>query len=414
MGVSLLPAEGFAQIKAVACPGCGAVFAAVRAPGPTAVLVCTVCRSELERSHGRSLDAALAFAATTFLLLIPANLLPFLTTSVIGVSRQSHLGSSAAVIWGEGWPWLGLAIALFVVVFPLIRFGLLTAVLGMLRLGEHRPWHGRAFRYANLLQMWAMPDVYLLGLWVAYSRLAPTVTVVVGSGAICFILAGLGSLLTRAALDRAAVWRAIAPEVPLPSADVISCESCDLLLDADQDGCACPRCTAKVHARRPNAVAAAIALTLAALALYLPANLYPIATLPVGLLPASYTVIQGVKDLMDSDLYGLALLVFSASFLIPFLKLAGIAWCIASVLLRSRRHLVFKTRLYHLVNEIGRWSMLDPFVIACAVPVLQYNQLINGRAEPGATAFAAVVVLTMFATHCFDARLMWDIKGKTA
>jgi len=261
-----------------------------------------------------------------------------------------------------------------------------------------------------------MPDVFLLGLWIAYSRLAPTISVTLGSGAICFILAGLCSLFTRASLDRAAVWRAIAPEADAVPSSIgkISCESCELLLGANHDGDACPRCAATLHARRPNAIGRATAFTLAALALYLPANLYPIATLPIGLAPAAYTVIEGVKDLIDSDLYGLALLVFTASFLIPFLKLASLMWCIGSVLLKSRRHLILKTKLYRAVEEIGRWSMLDPFVIACAVPVLQYNQLIYGRAEPGATAFAAVVILTMLATHAFDARLMWDAAGSAA
>ena len=402
--------------ETIACPSCGAVQAASADPAPGRVITCAVCRSELERSHGRSLDGALALAAATLLLLVPSNLLPFLTTSVLGVSQQSHLGSAAAIMWGDGWPWLAVAITLFVVVFPLVRFGLLTVVLGMLWLGRRSWWLGPAFRYANLLQMWAMPEVFMLGMWVAYSRIAPTIEVSLGRGAICFILASLGSLFTRATLDRAGVWRMIAPEAPLPESSTgkISCDSCDLLLDGDHDGGHCPRCAGKLYARRPNATVRAAALTVAALALYFPANIYPIATLPVGLIPAAYTVIEGVRDLIDANLYGLALLVFTASFLIPFAKIAGLAWCVVSVLRRSKRGLIFKTRLYRVVEEIGRWSMLDPFVISCAVPVLRYNQLIYGRADPGATAFAAVVILTMVAAHCFDPRLIWDAAGKAA
>jgi paraquat-inducible protein A len=303
-----------------------------------------------------------------------------------------------------------MAIGLFVVVFPLVRFGLLTAVLANLKLGRRTPWLGRAFRWSNTLRIWAMPEVFLLGLWVAYARLSATVSVRLDTGAICFIGAGLLALFTRAALDRRAVWEAIAPSSTAHPADMtlVTCPGCELPLAAEREGAGCPRCGATVEARRPSAVGRAAALTLAGLLLYAPANLYPIATLPIGLKPTAYTVLEGVKDLIQAKLLGLALLVFSASFLIPVLKLLGLSWCLISVLRRSRRRLILKTRLYRLVEEIGRWSMVDPFVIGAFVPVMDYNGLIHGRAEPAATAFTGVVVLTIIGAGCFDPRLMWD------
>ncbi len=402
----------------VACDSCGAIQDVPPAPRRRQVLSCGVCRTELERTHGRDLKAALACASATLLLLVPANLFPFLTTSVLGASRQSRLDSAAVILWKDGFPWLAIAILLFVVIFPLVRFGLLTLVLASLRYrAQVRPAGlARAFRAANALQVWAMPDVFLLGLAVAYSRLAPTLSVTIGIGGYCFILAGVLSLFTRAALDKRAVWREIAPALAPATTDraELNCQSCDLILAAEHENLPCPRCGAKVHARRPDAIIRAAALTLAGVVLYLPANIYPIATLPLGLTPVAYTIIVGVKDLITAKLFGLALLVFCASFLIPFLKLAGITWCIASVLRRSRRGLVVKTRVYRFIEEIGRWSMVDPFVIACAVPVLQYNELIDGRAEPGATAFAAVVIVTVIAARCFDPRLMWDVAERQA
>lgn len=378
-------------------------------------MVCGRCNTELERSTGRSLDAALVCSAATFLLLLPANLLPFLTTSTLGVSRQSRLISSGHAMWNEGWPLLGTVIALFVVVLPLIRFGLLTVVLGAVRLGLRPRWLGRAFRLANALQTWAMPDVFLLGLWIAYARLSAVVFTVVGAGAFCFIAAGLLALCTRATLDKAAVWRAIAPDrtVVAPS-DAVSCPACDLVLPRGARGTRCPRCRESVHARNRNSIWRAAALTLAGVIFYLPANIYPMATLPVGLRPESYTVLQGVGDLVKAKLLGLAALVFTASFAIPLLKLGGLAVLIASVLRRSKRSLQLKTRLYTVLDEIGRWSMVDPFVIACFVPVTGYNALLYGRAEPAAPCFTAVVVLTILAAQQFDPRLMWDAAGKTA
>jgi paraquat-inducible protein A len=182
-----------------------------------------------------------------------------------------------------------------------------------------------------------------------------------------------------------------------------------LLAPAPAVGQTCLRCRAALRGRNPGAVRRAAALTLAGLLLYLPANLFPMATVPIGLEPSSYTVLQGVRDLFEARLFGLGLLVFCASFAIPLLKLSGMGWLIGSVLGRSERRLVAKTRLYAVIEEIGRWSMVDPLVIALFIPVIQFNAKLYGRAEPAATAFATVVVLTMVAARLFDPRRLWDV-----
>ena len=389
------------------CVGCG-TLQCVPPAASGMVIDCAVCRTMVERTGGRSLTAALACAAATFLLLIPANVLPLLTTSLAGISRQSVLSSSARVMFARGFPELGVAIGLAVIVLPLLRFGLLTAVLGMLRTRRRPRWLGPAFRIADDLQTWAMADVFLLALWVAYARLDKTITVELGLGAACFVAAAILSLLTRALLDPAAVWHAIAPDRRAPAGEaVLLCEHCEQVLPVSAAGQRCPRCAARLAPRGAGSVAATTALMLAAVLLYLPANLYPIATLPIGLSSVHYTVLEGVVDLVQADLYGLAGLVFTASFAIPLLKLGVVAWCVASVLRRSNRHRIAKTRLFLIVDEIGRWSMVDPFVISCFVPVTQYNALIHGNVEPAAPAFTAVVVLTMLATRYFDPRLLW-------
>jgi paraquat-inducible protein A len=373
-------------------------------------LICATCRSVLRRAGQRSLAPALACSVATLLLLVPANLEPFLRTSVLGASRQSVLASSAEAMLQDGWPALAVVVLLTVVVLPILRFALLTLVLGLLQSGRRPSWLGRVFRYADMLQTWAMQEVFLVALGVAYARLKVAISVEIGAGAVCLIAAAVLSLFVRAFLNKEEVWRRIGVDrpAPAPNQPVISCTSCDLLLPAAFEGCRCPRCGARVHARKPQSILRPVAFSLAALLLYFPANLYPLATLPIGLLPTKYTVIQGVIDLAKAQLYGLALLVFCASFAIPLLKLVGLSWCIVSVLRRSTRRLVFKTRLFKVIEEIGRWSMIDPFVICCFTPVMHYNALIYGRAEPAAVPFTAVVLLTTIAAKTFDPRRMWD------
>jgi paraquat-inducible protein A len=254
-----------------------------------------------------------------------------------------------------------------------------------------------------------MLDVFLLAFLVAYARLAATITVSVGPGCLCFLAAGLLTLLNRAMLDKKAVWALILAQPPVDlDRPVISCEACELLVPAGEAETACPRCNLRLAARKTNAVGRAAALTTAGIILYAPANILPIATIPINLTPTSYNIIGGVHDLMTAGLYGLAALVFTASFLIPVLKLAALAWFIHSVRARSRKGLVVKTRLYQLVDEIGRWSMVDPLVIACFVPVVHYNALLTARAEAAAPFFTGVVISTIFAAKAFDPRQMWD------
>jgi len=301
-------------------------------------------------------------------------------------------------------------VSLFVMVFPVLRFGALTAVLLSVRAGKNRGWAGPVFRMANTLQTWAMLDVFLLGLVVAYARLRVSIHVTIDVGALCFAAAALLSLFVRASLDKAEVWRRIVPDREISGGGpVISCRHCGLLRPMAHDGRRCTRCGAVVRARTPESTARSGALLIAAVILYLPANLYPIATIPIDVTPTAYTVIGGVVDLAASHLLGLALLVFSASFAIPLLKMAGLSWCIVSVVRRSTHALGWKTRAYRIIEEVGRWSMVDPLTIACFVPVMHFNELIDGRAEPAATPFAAVVILTTLASKFFDPRLMWDV-----
>ena len=395
------------------CRHCGTIQAAPdRHRG---VLDCAACGVGLERFTGRSLDAALAISAAALLMLLPANGLRFITTSLFDAEEHSHLISSTTVLWRQGWPVLAVVICLFTVVLPIARFSLLTMALGAVRFGYRPAWLGPVFRWSNALQTWAMADVFLLAFLVAYARLAATITVQLGPGAICFIVAGLLTLLSRATLDKKAVWDLIAPQ---PALDVcqptLSCQACELLVSASQAKRPCPRCGRRLLARKTDAVARATAYTLAGAVFYAPANILPFATIPINLQPTAYNIIGGVHDLLEAGLYGLALLVFLASFLIPVLKLTAIAWFIYSVRSHSSRKLVVKTRLYQLVDEIGRWSMVDPLTVAAFVPVVRYNVLLTARAESAAPFFTGVVIFTILAAKSFDPRLMWDVSEQTA
>jgi paraquat-inducible protein A len=161
-------------------------------------------------------------------------------------------------------------------------------------------------------------------------------------------------------------------------------------------------------------VARTLALAIAALALYVPANVFPMNTNVQLGREVDYRIIDGVEDLFRAGFWPLGILIFCTSIAIPLLKLVGLGWFLASIRRRSSRRLVAKTKLYRLIDEIGRWSNVDVFTIVIFVPMIQFGSLATASAGIGGVAFIAVVTLTMFASRIFDPRLMWDAAGEHA
>lgn len=170
----------------------------------------------------------------------------------------------------------------------------------------------------------------------------------------------------------------------------------------------CPRCGAALHPRRPASLARTWALLLAATLLYLPANLLPIMHSIDFFGPRTDTILSGVVKLWQDGAWDLALIVFVASVVVPILKIGVMGFLALSVQRRWRTRLRERARLYRLVEKIGHWSMLDVFVVALLVALVDIRGLAQVLPGPGALAFGAVVILTMLAAMSFDPRLIWD------
>ena len=393
----------------IACSDCGTLQDLPRLEAGTAAL-CPTCDNWMERTSGRGVTAGLACAIATLALLFPANLLPLMSVSVLGMTRESEIISGVVVLWNGQWVIVASLVAAFVVILPFLRFGLLACVLGNVRLGRKPSWIGPAFRWCLHLDQWAMPDVFLIGFAIGYSRVASNLTVSIEAGGFCLIAAALLCMLSRATLDRRTVWRAIAPEhaAPNAAATVISCDVCELVLTGEWEGHRCPRCRLRVNSRRPDVVPRTAALLIAGLALYIPANLYPMSIAMQAGREVPHRIIDGVRELLQAGFWPLAVIIFCTSIAIPLAKLLGLGWLLLSVRRGSRTHLVFKTRFYRFIDEIGRWSSVDVFTIAVFAPLMRFGGLASARAYWGATAFMLVVVLTMAASRSFDPRLLWD------
>lgn len=173
----------------------------------------------------------------------------------------------------------------------------------------------------------------------------------------------------------------------------------------------CPRCGAPVHERRPHSVATTAALLLSAALLYVPANLLPVMHMRTFLSDEDDTIMSGVLSLLQEGSWPLALLVFVASIVVPLLKLIAMGWLLFAVVRQSPGNALQRSKLFRLVEFIGRWSMLDVYAISLLVALVQIRSLATIRVGLGALAFGAVVVLTMLAAQSFDERLLWDIRS---
>ena len=208
---------------------------------------------------------------------------------------------------------------------------------------------------------------------------------------------------------------------------LVSCHSCGLLcqnpaMQVFKDKTAdagnhrvhirydCPRCGAALHLRKPNSIRRTWALVLAAYIFYIPANVLPITTVVYVGKAQSDTIMSGVIYFLSTGMWPIGLIIFIASVFVPLVKLIILTFLLISVQRKSTRQLKERTRLYRLTEIVGRWSMVDIYVVTLLVALVHLGSLATIYAGPGAVYFGAVVVITLFAAESFDPRILWDIK----
>ncbi len=190
------------------------------------------------------------------------------------------------------------------------------------------------------------------------------------------------------------------------------CHICNLVMtipnQANDLRLGCSRCGSVVHRRKPNSLSRTWALLVAASICYVPANVYPIMAVTSFGKTQADTILSGVIYLFVHGMWPLALIVFVASVVVPVLKLIGLTALVISVQRKSQWRPRERARLYRIVEVVGRWSMVDVYVVTILVALVHLGSLASVEAEIGSFFFGAVVVLTLLASQSFDPRLIWD------
>ncbi|MCB4361613.1 paraquat-inducible protein A [Quatrionicoccus australiensis] len=192
---------------------------------------------------------------------------------------------------------------------------------------------------------------------------------------------------------------------------VIACHTCGMVLE-DAPGHPghgrCPRCGTTLHRRRPNSIARAWALLIAGMLFYIPANLLPVMYTNMLGSGSDNTILQGVVEFWHGGSYGIALVIFIASVVVPCSKFLILGMLLMTVQRRSTWAMRERARLYRLVEIIGYWSMLDVLVVAIVAALVKFQSLSDIEPRTGILFFGMVVILTMLAAMQFDPRLIWD------
>ncbi|MDR6294065.1 paraquat-inducible protein A [Inquilinus ginsengisoli] len=403
------------------CHECGLRHDVPALPDGTAAR-CSRCGATLHKFRATSLDHAFAYTCAGLVFFLMANLLPFISLEISGRIQAASLVTGVVTLYRQGLWELAAVVALTMFVAPGLRLGTLALVLGGLRLKRPPRWLPRLYRWAELLGPWAMMEVYLLGVFVAYVKLIDLATVDIGPGLYSVGALMLAIIAAGTSLDNQTVWRVferrgLVPTPPAadPARPARLCHACGLVSNVTPGAHAgCPRCGAALHRRKPDSLTRTWALVITAIILYIPANILPVMTVISLGSGAPDTIMSGVIELADSGMWPLAALVFFASITVPVLKLAGLITLLVTTRRGTRRRLQDRTVLYRIVEAVGRWSMIDIFMISILVALVQLGQIATIEPGIGAVSFAAVVIITMIAAMSFDPRLMWDAAGENS
>ncbi|MGO2414529.1 MULTISPECIES: paraquat-inducible protein A [Cobetia] len=402
-----------------ACECCDLVVAlpALR-PGERAR--CPRCDHVFAQRHAHAVQRTLALATACLMMLVLTLPFEFIAFATHGISASLSLVDAPTALTAESYPSLAVLLILTIVLLPALY--LIGVIYTHAAIGLKLPLPGMRgiARTLSHLRPWMMADVFLVGVMVSLVKIAGMADISFGPSFWAFCAFALLMTKTLASIDVDRMWFALAGEPSAPTGTLPgmgaalqglgSCHSCGLInaCTAHEAHVACRRCGDPVHQRKTASLQRTWAWLVAALILYVPANVFPImSTVSLGESDPQ-TIAGGIVLLWSHGDWPIALVIFVASILVPASKMIAIAWLCISAQRPDVQHARARVALYRITEYIGRWSMVDVFVVALLAALIQLGALMSVHPGPAALSFAVVVVLTMLSAQSFDPRLVWD------
>jgi len=375
---------------------------------------CPRCHTVLTANWPEPRKRPTGYALAALFMLLLANLFPFITMKVAGLSSQISLLQIPQVMVSEDYSSLATLFLAFVQAIPALC--MLTIILLVNRIPMPVSLRLGLARILFQLRSWGMAEIFMAGVLVSFVKLMAYGDIGLETSFWPWCLFCLLQLRAFQCVDRRWLWEQIAPMPPLPHAPekgvsgleqgMRSCPCCTAILAADHPDC--PRCGVIAAPRRKHSLQWTLALLFTSLMIYIPANLLPIMVTETLGTPYPSNIMAGVILLWSDGSYPVALVIFIASIMVPSLKMLAIGWLCWNASGRGQRDSERMHLIYEIVEFVGRWSMIDVFVIAVLSALVRMGQLMNVYPATGALLFALVVILTMIAAMTFDPRLTWD------
>ena len=395
----------------IACPDCGQLHH-YQTLDKGKEAICQRCGTILYHTRDQNQDTVLAITVAALVLYVFSNILPLLGLRFQGNEIEMHLAGASAAFWQQGYPIIAVLIVLNIIIFPLFELSAILIVLLIIRFNWPKNLAIRIYRWMRELKPWGMLEVFMLSLLVAIVKLGDMASPILGGAFWSFI--GLIILMAAAnsLLDPMWVWQALGGKCPISAhtdpQSLVQCPVCHCLQVQNEQG-RCQRCQTNIKPKdAARSVEIAFALVIAAAILYIPANLMPVMSFYFLHDGQPDTILSGVFRLIANGQWPLALIVFIASIVVPLLKLITLSFLLFTIHRKSSWRPRDRMWLYKVTEYIGRWSMVDIFVIAILVGLVQFGNVARVEANVGTFSFAAVVVLTMFAARALDSHLIWD------
>ena len=389
--------------KARRCPGCDLlVLPQTATQGHSAY--CPRCHTRLYRGGLAHFNAELAIAVACLILYIPTISLPLITIRLVGQMIPATLASGTIAL-APTFPEVAILILFCSAIAPLLLMSAVVSAQFSLRFRHFRIFKVSLWILSHLKQ-WTMLEVFLVSLAISCFKVQEVAEIYVGIGLYCLISMQilLSVLLTKVSVRR--YWDAWQPEDEHISDKLDTvCHCCQLTQEALLD---CRRCGSPLHHRIPKSLQKTWAYLITASIFILPANLYPISIFMNNGKRIEDTIFSGVAGLVKTGMTGIAIIIFVASIAVPVAKIIGLAYILLCIQFKKQSQHLQRMRIFRIVHWIGKWSVMDLFVIAIMVALIDRGQILDFTPGPGAIAFAVVVILTMLAAESLDSRLIWD------
>lgn len=412
----------------IACEECGLV---VRIPdidqGQKAH--CPRCNHSLTKINAKPYQSMIAVSVACLIMLVLSVSFPFMSFSVQGLSQEITLMHAAKMLAEFHNALLGALLLGTVLVLPGIYVSLILFLHLQALKTRQNALSKKHQRSATVLcriifrvEPWLMVDVFLIGVLVSLIKIAALAEIGMGNSFWAFCLYTVLVVKCISMVDRSWLWGHFIPVIDVPNIkegdthhthNHIGCHTCHQLNPiADKKHQKCIRCHSPIHRYNPSDnLQKAWALLFASIIFYIPANLYPMMyTVSLGKSEGS-TIMEGVILLWNLGSYPIAMVIFFASVFIPMAKMLALAWLYYNA--QKAQYLppeesISRLKVYRMTEFIGRWSMIDIFVVAILVALVQLHNLMAIYPGPAALSFAAVVILTMLSAMTFDSRLLWQ------